>query len=136
MSDIAALFEKPETALEIKGPDGAPFMGSDGEPWRITIAGPSHAQGFRAEEAMRLRVLRQMTDKDKAANPAEDYIERVLEPLVLRTIDWSPINQNGKPFLFTPENARLLYRTSDLVRKQVEGFVYRAENFRQTPSQS
>jgi hypothetical protein len=123
---LDSLFSSPESVIEINGPDGKPFIGADGEPWRITIAGPTHAMGFKAEESMRIRVLRAM---DGSKETESDYIERVLEPLVIRTLAWSPINLGGAPYLCTPENARKLYRESDLVRKQVEGFIYKSGNF-------
>lgn len=123
---LDALIGQKESTLRIVGPDGQPFLGANGEPWTITIAGPTHPKGFQAEEAMRLRVLRQMEGKGETA---EEYIDRVIEPLVVRTIAWTPIQLGGEPFLCTPENARKLYRESDVVRKQVEGFIFRSVNF-------
>lgn len=123
---LDALFSSPESDLEIVGPDGKPFVGADGEPWKIRIAGPTHPMGFKAEESMRLRVLRQM---ESGKETPDDYIDRVLEPLILRTLSWTPINLGDKPFPCTAENARKLYRESDVVRKQVEGFIYKTANF-------
>lgn len=135
MSDLENLFEEQVVKLDIIGPDGTPFIGTDGEGWWITIAGPSHPAGFKAEEVARLRVFKQMTGKQEV-DVADDYIERIIGPLVIRTLEWGPINQGGKPFHCTPNNVRALYTKSDLVRKQVEGFVYHAENFRKMPFES
>lgn len=123
---LDALIGQKESVLRILGPDNNPFMGADGEPWTITIAGPTHPKGFQAEEALRLRVLKQLDGKGETA---EEYIDRVIEPLVIRTLSWTPINLGNEPFPCTPENARKLYRESDLVRKQVEGFIFRSANF-------
>jgi hypothetical protein len=128
--------EAEEAWLPIMGADSKPFVGSDGEQFKIKIAGPTHSAGFRADEALRLRVLKQMTNQTGVETIAEDYIARVLEPLVLRTLDWTPISQGDQLFVCNEENARRLYRQSDLVRKQVEGFIYRAENFQPKPSGS
>ena len=123
---LESLIGKKQADVAIIGPDGAPFVGADGDQWRITIAGPTHPKGFAAEEAMRLRALRQL---DGRGETAEEYIDRVLEPLVTRTIGWTPVTLNGEPFVYSSENARKLYRESDLVRKQVEVFIYRSASF-------
>lgn len=128
---LDSLIGQKEARLKILGPDGSPFFGSDGDQWSIVIAGPTHARGFQAEEMMRLHALRSLDGKGETA---EQYIDRVIEPLVTRTISWSPIMFNGEPFVCTPENARKLYRESDLVRKQVEAFAYRSSSFLNPPS--
>jgi hypothetical protein len=122
-----------QAELAIVGADGAPFHGSDGDQWKITIAGPTHPKGFAAEEMLRLHALRSLEGKGETS---EQYIERVIEPLVTRTLSWSPITFHGEPFPCTQENARKLYRESDLVRKQVEGFIYKTANFLKPPSVS
>ena len=123
---LDSLIGAKEAKLTILGVDGSPFVGADGEPWTITIAGPTHAKGFAAEETMRLRALKLLEGKGETS---EEYIDRVLEPLILRTIAWSPITLAGQPFPCTPENVKRVYRESDFVRKQVEGFVYKTSNF-------
>lgn len=133
--DLLDLFEKTEEWLEIKMGDGkTSFIGADGEPFRIKIAGPAHPMAFRAEEVVRHRVLREMSGEAKAETSPDQYIERALEPLIIRTLDWSPIFSNGNLFPCTPANVKHLYRNSDLVRKQVEGFVFRSENFQKKPA--
>lgn len=133
--DLLDLFEKTEEWLEIKTGDGkTSFIGADGEPFRILIAGPAHPRAFRAEELVRHRVLREMSGEGRGEVTPDQYIERALEPLIIRTLDWSPIMSNGAIFPCTPENVKYLYRNSDLVRKQVEGFVFRAENFQKKPA--
>lgn len=131
--DLNTLFESEEFWLPIMALDGkTPFIGADGEPWRIKLAGPTHDLGFKAEEDMRGRIIRAAAGED----PTETYIDRALAPLVTRTLGWTPVTLGGGTFHYSPENAKLLYRKGDYIRRQVERALQTNEGFRKKPSAS
>ena len=75
---------------------------------------------------MRLRALKLLEGKGETS---EEYIDRVLEPLILRTIAWSPITLAGQPFPCTPDNVKRVYRESDLCANKSRGLFTKLQIF-------
>jgi len=102
---------------------GNTVMGSDGEPWRIVFAGPDHQKASRLSPRQQRRMLaRMMAGRD-------DAMEAQIAPLVKRTLAWSPVELEGKPFPCTPENARRLFSRSVTIRRQAERFLVSEGSF-------
>lgn len=134
--DLAELQDLETIEVQIKKADGKPVTGSDDQPWTIKLAGPSHPVTFRSQDVVTLTVRRVTEQKEKGGEPEsdEDVKLRVLAGMIDRTLGWTPVIFNGKPFPFSRENAIALYSTSALVRTQVEEALYNDGNFRKRPS--
>ena len=111
--------------------DGNPIKGSDGKPWLITLAGPSHPIAFQLDDLRQRRVVQRLAKQHEAD---VDPVEQALQPIIARTIAWTPIELEGKDLPCNSVNARLLYSQSVLLRNQVERFCVRASNFTRRPS--
>lgn len=121
------LMDADTAEMTVLGRDGQPHVGSDGNPWRITFAGPSHPIAFQLDEERQRRLITRAMPGGKPAE--QDPVELAVTPLVRRCITWSPIELEGKPLECTPENARLVFSQSVHLRNQAERFLVRASNF-------
>lgn len=114
---------------------GQPIKSQDGSPVTITIACKDSDQ-FR-------RVLREQTDRrlkrtlDTHQRPSADEIEaEAIELLAGCTIGWSGLQNKGKEFPFSLDNARSLYRELPWLRDQVDAFVSDRANFLKASAKS
>lgn len=135
--DLSDLQDLETFEVPILKSDGTPVMGSDGQPWKIKVAGPSHPATFRAQDMVGITVKRIAGEKDRKDDEGEtdeDVRLRMLAPLIERTLGWSPTTFQGSPFPFSRDNAIAIYTTAALIRSQVEQALYTEGNFRKRPS--
>lgn len=114
----------PRTEEAVKG-DGD-------EDWKITFAGPLHAVTKKLEKDRRTNAV--MSAKSGRGMKAALATDFQLEELVARTLGWGPITRKGRPFPFTPENARALYSEAPVVKGQALVFITEADSFLPKPS--
>lgn len=124
-TDLGGLFDVDSIRKPIVDESSRPVIGSDGQPWYIELAGPSHPKTVEARNKAIRKVLKERRKKRAALDDVTDAeIEEVqssqLDPLVMRTLGWGPINVKGAPFEFSAHNATQMYKTSSIIRAQIE----------------
>lgn len=135
--DLGQLIDQDTARVPINDEAGNRIVGQDGEPWYIEVAGPTHDA---TKEARNIGIRQSLSNQRRARlkgaaleNIQDQEIEEIanqqLEPLAIRTVGWGPISLGGKPFPFSRENARQMYRTSQLIRNQVAKFLEAETSF-------
>jgi hypothetical protein len=139
LSDFIDL-ERGECVIYQDASRQKPVLGSDGKPFTVYIAGPSHPKTFRSESmaqrALQMRMAAMVRAADKGGKPEEvdpqtddQVLHEQVDHLVERTIGWSPITNGGVDFPYSPDNAFRLYVGSKLIRDQVERYARIPANF-------
>lgn len=133
-ADLGGLVDADSTKCFIQDARGKAMIGSDGKSWFIELAGPSHKKTVEARNRAIRKVLKQRRKSQKTLDDVTDTeIEEValnqIEPLLLRTLGWGPIELNGEDFKFNNDNSKALYNTSSIIRTQVEAFLQEESSF-------
>jgi len=103
LSDLATVDTIEHVVLSPR--DGQPVM-SYGEPWTITLAGPTHPATLRAEQGRYRRMVELGTVYGDNPLPPEVAHEVVRRAVAARMIAWTPIDLAGEMRLeCTPDNA-------------------------------
>ena len=130
VTDLGTMFDQDVAKVFIFDERSNAIIGSDHQPWYILVAGPTHAKTIEARNISIRQTLKDRRKAESLKNPdkisdleIETVAENQSKPLELRTLGWGPIALNGKEFSFTPENVKALYRTSQVIRLQVERFI-------------
>lgn len=109
------VLRNPKTDAELPG--RIKLLGADSEVYR------ERARDFARARAARLNKLRKLS-----ITPEELEAEGI-ELLVAVTVGWSGITRDGEEFVYSPDNARELYRKYPWIREQVDAAVGDRANF-------
>ena len=104
----------------------------DGVPVTITLLGSDSDEVMRIRRAQINKRLETMTRSGKAPTISiEEQEADSTERLVAATTDWSFTELDGKPFGFSPDNARTLYTSKrfSFIRAQAIEFMEEVSNF-------
>jgi len=132
--DLDELNTVDEASVVVLKADGSPMLGSDGEPWRVTVASETHYLTAEARQETMER-QREMLQLYGRVTPRQN-IQLAIATLAKRTIGWTPIRAGGQDFPYSTANAIDLYTKRSIVREQVENFLSRASSFLASRQQS
>ena len=130
--DVAQLLDELETAsmVVVNPKTGEPVIGSDGEPWQIVFAGPSHKVTREWETKHRIALFR--SSRQRGERGAEERLQHAddtdVEQLCARCLGWSPVLANGSDFPCNEINKRRTFATQHM-RSQAFRFLGDAASF-------
>lgn len=129
LSDINESAIDEGSWMTVMNPEGtAPLTNVEGEQIKIKVVGPDSSQyRKRFHQSVNSRLV---NSKFKVGT-SEKMEEDATELLVACTVGWSGFRDKNEVFLYSPDNARVLYSKRPLafIREQVDKFIADRTNF-------